>query len=118
MRRALGVGQGDNPCLFFKGRPRFVDADHTEGAAVEFDCLADPPLEILSSHLTEDDLFAPMEPLPFHDFKVLDGIPLRVVVFGRNVMQAQDPAKFIAALCEVVKKGPNPGETAACYGLD
>jgi class I fructose-bisphosphate aldolase len=42
----------------------------------------------------------------------------RGVVFGRNVMQAQDPAKFIAALCEVVKEGRDPAEAAAEYGLD
>ncbi len=42
----------------------------------------------------------------------------RGVIFGRNVMQARDPAKFIAALCEVVKEGADPGEAAARYGLD
>ncbi len=42
----------------------------------------------------------------------------RGVVFGRNVMQARDPAKFLAGLCEVVKEGCDPDEAATRYNLD
>ena len=33
----------------------------------------------------------------------------RGVVFGRNVFQAEDPARFLKALGEVVHKGIEPG---------
>jgi len=41
----------------------------------------------------------------------------RGVVFGRNVLQAGDPARFVRALCDVVKRGADPTETAAKYEL-
>jgi len=39
------------------------------------------------------------------------------VVFGRNVLQAQDPAQFLRALKEVVQGRATPAETRARYGL-
>ena len=39
------------------------------------------------------------------------------VVFGRNVLQAQDPAQFLRALKEVVQGGASPAEAGARYGL-
>jgi len=41
----------------------------------------------------------------------------RGVVFGRNVIQAQNPTKFLAALCDVVKRGKAPQEAAAKHGV-
>jgi len=41
----------------------------------------------------------------------------RGVVFGRNVIQARDPAKFLRALKAVVQQGVEPQEAAAQYGL-
>jgi class I fructose-bisphosphate aldolase len=41
----------------------------------------------------------------------------RGVVFGRNVLQARDPARFVLALCDVVKRGADPSEAAAKYEL-
>jgi len=41
----------------------------------------------------------------------------RGVVFGRNVLQAKDPARFVLALCDVVKREADPAETAAKYQL-
>jgi DhnA family fructose-bisphosphate aldolase class Ia len=40
------------------------------------------------------------------------------VVFGRNVLQAQDPAKFLRTLKEVVQGRATPAETGARYGLN
>jgi DhnA family fructose-bisphosphate aldolase class Ia len=42
----------------------------------------------------------------------------RGVVFGRNVVQAKDPGKFLAALKEVVKEGHLADSVARAYGLD
>lgn len=42
----------------------------------------------------------------------------RGVVFGRNVLQAKDPARFVAALCDVVKREADPKETVAKYELE
>jgi DhnA family fructose-bisphosphate aldolase class Ia len=42
----------------------------------------------------------------------------RGVVFGRNVIQARSPEKFLEALQEVVKNGVEPGVAAARFGLD
>ncbi len=42
----------------------------------------------------------------------------RGVVFGRNVLQARDPARFVAALCDVVKHGADPMEAAREHGLE
>jgi len=42
----------------------------------------------------------------------------RGVVFGRNVLQAHNPACFVAALCDVVKRGANPLEASKKYGLE
>jgi hypothetical protein len=39
------------------------------------------------------------------------------VVFGRKVLQARDPARFVLALCDVVKRGADPNEKAARYEL-
>ena len=41
----------------------------------------------------------------------------RGVVFGRNVIQAKDPTKFIAALCDVVKRDVDPADAARKYGI-
>jgi class I fructose-bisphosphate aldolase len=41
----------------------------------------------------------------------------RGVVFGRNLVQARDPQRFLAALLEVVKTGVAPAEAAARHGL-
>jgi DhnA family fructose-bisphosphate aldolase class Ia len=41
----------------------------------------------------------------------------RGVVFGRNVVQARDPAKFLAALKQVVRGQASPDEAAAAAGL-
>jgi len=41
----------------------------------------------------------------------------RGVVFGRNVMQAKNPSKFLKALLDVVKKGMNPETAAKKYCL-
>ncbi len=45
------------------------------------------------------------------------GAGAKGVVFGRNAIQAKDPAKFMAALCEVVKNGKDPIAVAKKYGL-
>lgn len=39
------------------------------------------------------------------------------VVFGRNVLQAQDPAQFLRALKEVVQERATPAESGARHGL-
>lgn len=39
------------------------------------------------------------------------------VVFGRNVLQAADPPRFLRALKAVVQGGASPGEAAAQFGL-
>jgi len=39
------------------------------------------------------------------------------VVFGRNVLQAQNPARFLRALKEVVQGNASPAEVGARYGL-
>lgn len=39
------------------------------------------------------------------------------VVFGRNVLQAQDPARFLCGLKDVVQGQVKPEEAAARYGL-
>jgi DhnA family fructose-bisphosphate aldolase class Ia len=41
----------------------------------------------------------------------------RGVVFGRNVLQARDPGRFLGALCAVVKEGLAPEEAARRHGL-
>jgi DhnA family fructose-bisphosphate aldolase class Ia len=41
----------------------------------------------------------------------------RGVVFGRNVIQARDPERFLEALQEVVKNGADPAVAAAKHGL-
>lgn len=41
----------------------------------------------------------------------------RGVVFGRNVLQAKDPERFLEALQEVVKVGAAPDKVAATFGL-
>jgi DhnA family fructose-bisphosphate aldolase class Ia len=40
------------------------------------------------------------------------------VVFGRNAIQVPDPARFQAALCDVVKRGKDPADAAREYGLE
>jgi len=42
----------------------------------------------------------------------------RGVVFGRNVVQARDPKRFLDALKEVVKAGRDPEDVARKFGLD
>ena len=42
----------------------------------------------------------------------------RGVVFGRNVVQAHQPERFLEALQEVVKLGADPDATAAKFGLE
>jgi DhnA family fructose-bisphosphate aldolase class Ia len=42
----------------------------------------------------------------------------RGVVFGRNVIQAKEPERFLDALKEVVKVQADPDKTAAKYGLE
>ena len=41
----------------------------------------------------------------------------RGVVFGRNVLQAEDPARFLRALKDVVQKGMTPAEAAALHNM-
>jgi len=41
----------------------------------------------------------------------------RGVVFGRNVVMAREPARFLDALLEVVKAGRDPDQMASEYGL-
>jgi DhnA family fructose-bisphosphate aldolase class Ia len=45
------------------------------------------------------------------------GAGARGVVFGRNVVQAKDPEKFLDALKEVVKAGSPPDKVAGAFGL-
>ncbi|MDZ7619559.1 MAG: hypothetical protein U1E05_21370 [Patescibacteria group bacterium] len=40
------------------------------------------------------------------------------VVFGRNAIQVPNPNAFQAALCDVVKRGAEPGEAARRYELE
>jgi DhnA family fructose-bisphosphate aldolase class Ia len=42
----------------------------------------------------------------------------RGVVFGRNVVQAREPKRFLDALKEVVKAGKEPEVTARKFGLE
>lgn len=42
----------------------------------------------------------------------------RGVVFGRNLIQARNPERFLEALQEVVKNGADPAAAAAKHGLD
>lgn len=42
----------------------------------------------------------------------------RGVVFGRNLVQARDPERFLEALRAVVKDGADPGEAATRLGID
>jgi class I fructose-bisphosphate aldolase len=42
----------------------------------------------------------------------------RGVVFGRNVLQSRDPTRFALALCDVVKRGADPVDAAAKYGVE
>jgi putative autoinducer-2 (AI-2) aldolase len=41
----------------------------------------------------------------------------RGVVFGRNVIQARSPERFLEALQEVVKNGVDPAAAARKHGL-
>jgi DhnA family fructose-bisphosphate aldolase class Ia len=41
----------------------------------------------------------------------------RGVVFGRNLIQARDPRRFLEALCDVVRDGVPAAEAAARHGL-
>jgi len=45
------------------------------------------------------------------------GAGARGVVFGRNLIGARDPARFLEALQEVVKRGVEPGEAATRHGI-
>ena len=42
----------------------------------------------------------------------------RGVVFGRNLVGAKDPVRFMAALRDVVKQGADPAAAAATHGLE
>ncbi len=42
----------------------------------------------------------------------------RGVVFGRNVVQAREPKRFLDALKEVVKSGRDPEEVAKKFGIE
>ncbi len=42
----------------------------------------------------------------------------RGVVFGRNVVQAREPQRFLHALQEVVKAGRDPEQVAAQFGIE
>ncbi|MCI0476934.1 MAG: hypothetical protein L0Y55_11845, partial [Anaerolineales bacterium] len=42
----------------------------------------------------------------------------RGVVFGRNVVQARDPKRFLDALKEVVKAGRDPEDVAKKFGIE
>ncbi len=42
----------------------------------------------------------------------------RGVVFGRNVVQAHDPRRFLDALKEVVKAGKDPNQVAQKFGIE
>jgi len=42
----------------------------------------------------------------------------RGVVFGRNLIGARDPERFLAALQDVVKRGVDPAEAASRHGID
>lgn len=42
----------------------------------------------------------------------------RGVVFGRNVVQAREPKRFLGALQEVVKAGRDPEEVARQFGIE
>jgi DhnA family fructose-bisphosphate aldolase class Ia len=42
----------------------------------------------------------------------------RGVVFGRNLVGAKDPARFMAALQDVVKRGGTAAAAAAAHGLE
>ena len=50
----------------------------------------------------------PVESLQLAQRIIADGA--RGVVFGRNAIQRPDPLAYQRALCDVVKKGSNPGE--------
>ena len=58
-----------------------------------------------SSHIRKDAFLA----------TVRDGA--RGVVFGRNLVGAKDPVRFMDALREVVKLGADPAAAAAKHGL-
>jgi DhnA family fructose-bisphosphate aldolase class Ia len=47
---------------------------------------------------------------------VADGA--RGVVFGRNLILAKSPERFLAALGDVVKRGMGPAEAAAAHGIE
>jgi DhnA family fructose-bisphosphate aldolase class Ia len=42
----------------------------------------------------------------------------RGVVFGRNVIQAREPERFLDALKEVVKTGADPDRVASKFSLE
>jgi DhnA family fructose-bisphosphate aldolase class Ia len=42
----------------------------------------------------------------------------RGVVFGRNVVQARDPERFLEALCSVVKENVSVDDAAKQHGID
>lgn len=42
----------------------------------------------------------------------------RGIVFGRNVVQARDPKRFLDALKEVVKVGKDPEDTSRKFGIE
>ena len=42
----------------------------------------------------------------------------RGVVFGRNVVQARDPERFLEALCSVVKENVSVDDAAEQHGID
>lgn len=42
----------------------------------------------------------------------------RGVVFGRNLVGAREPQRFLAALADVVKRGVDPATAASTHGID
>lgn len=70
------------------------------------------PILALGSKKTPRELDA----LELAAISIRDGA--RGVVFGRNVICARDPERFLEALQEVVKLGVEPGKAAEKFGLE
>jgi len=71
------------------------------------------PIPVLT--LGADKLETEVQALELAERSVRDGA--KGVVFGRNVLQAKDPARFLRALKAVVKHGATAAEAAAENGL-
>jgi DhnA family fructose-bisphosphate aldolase class Ia len=88
-----------------------VKTFHTGGRFAEI--VRSTPVPILA--LGSRKMAREVDALELAATAVRDGA--RGVVFGRNVIQARSPERFLDALQDVVKRGADPAAAAAMHGL-